>query len=106
MGTKLEEKPGTGLICQDCRGVAGINTVVFAWGGIRNARITLLFRKNTTDVEEAKKLICYIFEDRGGGEVATKGTNLAKRETSLNGLLIQLLLQSVFKTIIKKFCWS
>lgn len=106
MGAKLVEKTGTGLIRQDCRGVAGINAVVFTWGGIRNARITLLFGKNTTNVEEAEKLICYIFEDRRGGEVSTKGTNLAKREISLNGLLIQLLLQSISKTIIKKFCWS
>ena len=29
MGAKLVEKTGTGLIRQDCRGVAGINAVVF-----------------------------------------------------------------------------
>lgn len=106
MGAKLEEKTGTGLICQDCKGVAGINAVVFVWGDIRNVRITFLSGKNITNVEEVEKLICYIFEDKRGGEVSTKGTNLAKREISLNGLLIQLLLQSISKTIIKKFCWS
>lgn len=94
------------LIYQDCRGIAGINRTAFVWGNTGNTEVAVFFRKYVANIKEAEKLIYCTSKDGRGDKAFTKVIDLAEREISLNNLLIWLLLQSISKTIIKKFCWS
>lgn len=83
-----------------------MNVAAFAWGSVGDVGVVLLSGEDVANTKEVEELIYYTSQDGREGKISIRVTDFTEGEIFLNGFLIQSLLQSVPKTIIRKFCWS